>query len=178
MKIIVCSDIHGSERFARELFNYVDKNDVDKVIILGDLYYNGPRNDLPINYSSKEVVKILNDHKNKILAIKGNCDAEVDEMVSEFPLAELMRIELFGKRAILTHGHHMSFDNLPIEAFDIFMQGHTHKSRLEKINGVIFINPGSISLPKDGYHSFIEMDEKNIRLIDLISLDVLKEIEL
>ena len=178
MSYLVCSDLHGSQKYTSMLFKYIDEHNIDNVIILGDLYYNGPRNDLPENYSSKDVVKILNEHKDKIIAIKGNCDAEVDEMVSMFPLTDLIRMDMFDKRVIMSHGHQISFDNLPVENFDIFMQGHTHKSRLDKINGTIFINPGSVSLPKDEHHSFVLINEKNNQLIDLISMDVLKEISL
>lgn len=178
MEVVVISDIHGSEKYTKMVFDYIDKNKIDKVIILGDLYYNGPRNDLPDNYSSKEVVKILNNHKDIIYAIRGNCDALVDEMVSEFPLVDVMRITLFNKKIIMSHGHNLCFDNLPNEYFDIFMQGHTHKSCLVKNDNTILLNPGSISLPKDNYHSFIKINEKNIQLINLENLDVLKEIDL
>ena len=178
MKYLICSDIHGSKKYARMFFDEVDKLNPDKVIILGDLYYNGSRNDPPEDYSSKEVVKIINPYKDKLVVCKGNCDAEVDEMVSEFTFGEIVRMKLNDKNAILTHGHHINFDHLPVEQFDIFMQGHTHISRLDFDRGVLFVNPGSISLPKDNYHSYVYLDEKEIKLIDLLTKKTIKSIKL
>ncbi len=167
MRFLIGSDIHGSLKYARLFFKEADS--YDKILLLGDLYYNGARNDPPELYQPKEVVKLLNSFKDKIIAAKGNCESEVDQMVSLFSISEKATIFAFQKTMTLVHGHHESMGNCPYDFGDVFLQGHTHVSVLKKEGGKFFLNPGSISLPKDGKHSYMTMDEKGIILYDLLS---------
>ena len=105
MKFLVVSDIHGSGFYARKLDKIINNEEPDKIILLGDLYYHGPRNPLTQEYAPKEVADILNSHKDKILAVRGNCDAEVDQMISEFKLEENIIIEINQKKFFFTHSH-------------------------------------------------------------------------
>ena len=166
-KILIGSDIHGSYFYTKKFFDVADKLEPLKIILLGDFYYNGARNVPPKEYSPKDVVALVNQYSDKIIALKGNCESEVDQWVSEFVFSDNATLYFFGKEIIATHGHHYSFDNLPKHPGDIFLQGHTHIGVLEKKDNIILANPGSISLPKDGRHSYMVMDEKGISLIDL-----------
>ncbi|MFA6829963.1 MAG: phosphodiesterase [Bacilli bacterium] len=177
MNILIGSDIHGSKKYAEMFFGKAEKFSAGKIILLGDFYYNGARNTPPEEYSPKEVVQLCNSYADRIIAVKGNCESEVDTWVSEFPISEMAYVSLLGKEMILTHGHHYSFDNLPKGKYDIFFQGHTHISVLEKKDGIILANPGSISLPKDDHHSYMVMNDKGIRLLDLLDDSLIKEIE-
>lgn len=176
MNLLIGSDIHGSLKYAKMFFAKAEIYNPDRIILLGDCYYNGARNDPPEEYCPKEVVKLLNSYADKLIAIKGNCESEVDQMVSTFPFCEISQLYVFSHLITLTHGHHYSFDNLPKSCGDIFLQGHTHIGVLEKRDSLILANPGSVSLPKDGRHSYMVMDEKGIRLYDLLSDEVVKEI--
>lgn len=177
MKLLIASDIHGSIVYAKKLFEKVDDINPEKILLLGDFYYNGARNTPPEGYSPKEVVVLLNKYADRIIAVKGNCESEVDSWVSEFTISDTAYLHYFDKDMILSHGHHLSFDNLPKGKYDIFIQGHTHISRLEKKDGLILVNPGSVSLPKDANHSYMVMDEKGITLYDLLTDEVLKKLE-
>ena len=177
MKFLIGSDIHGSYKFASLFFQISDEIKPNKIILLGDCYYNGARNEPPEDYSPKKVVQLLNNHSSQILAVKGNCESEVDQMVSKFTFYESLCLYVFGKVITCVHGHHQSIDALPENPGDVFLQGHTHVGLLEQRNGMIVANPGSISLPKDDYHSFMIMDDEGIRLIDLMTRKVLKKID-
>ena len=167
MKYIVFSDIHGSYHYAKIMQDLILKEQPDKIILLGDIYYHGPRNPLPQEYNPKEVCSLLNNYKDKIICIKGNCDAEVDEMISEFTFNEHISIEVNGKTIMLTHGHKFNIDNIP-KFVDILMYGHFHTGFIKEKDGVICINPGSISLPKDNTpHSYVIIDEDMISLKDV-----------
>jgi uncharacterized protein len=169
MNFLIGSDIHGSKKYA-ELFFAKDKlYNPERIIVLGDFFYNGARNLPPEEYSPKEVVAIVNSYAHKLIAIKGNCDSEVDQMVADFPISENATVFAFGKTITLTHGHKSSFDNLPKNPGDIFVQGHTHIGVLQRKDKIILANPGSISLPKDAHHSYMVMSEKGICLYDLLS---------
>lgn len=152
MKYMFASDIHGSARFCREMLAAFQREGAERLALLGDLLYHGPRNDLPEEYAPKEVIRLLNGVKEKLLCIRGNCDAEVDQMVLEFPiLAEYALLDLEGRRFYLSHGHVYHEGNLPpLTAGDIFVYGHTHVLRAEEKEGRIYLNPGSVSLPKEG----------------------------
>lgn len=167
MKFLIGSDIHGSLKYARLFLE--DAEGYDKILLLGDLYYNGARNDPPEEYAPKEVVRLLNSFKDKIVAVKGNCESEVDQMVSLFSISEKATVFAFGKAMTLVHGHHESMESVSYDFGDVFLQGHTHVSVLRKKDRRIFLNPGSISLPKDGRHSFMTMDEREIVLYDLLT---------
>lgn len=175
--ILIGSDIHGSYKYAKIFFSKVEKYQPKKILLCGDFYYNGARNVPPEEYSPKDVVNLLNQYKDKIIAVKGNCESEVDQWVSQFAISDMATLFLFDKEIVMTHGHHFSFDNLPGNPGDIFLQGHTHIGVLEKKEKLILANPGSVSLPKDGHHSYMVMNEEGITLYELQTDEVLKEMK-
>ena len=155
MKLLIASDIHGSAYWCRKLMETIDTEQPDRIILLGDLLYHGPRNNLPKGYAPKEVIPMLSSLQEKILAVRGNCEAEVDQMVLPFPcMADYAMVEADGLRFYLTHGHLSNPDHLPpLEPGSIFLSGHTHVKMDETRNGIRCLNPGSVSIPKDGSHS-------------------------
>lgn len=169
MKIIVISDIHGSNFYMNKMKERIEKEKPDKIILLGDLYYHGPRNPLTEEYNPKEVANTLNSLKDKIIAVRGNCDAEVDQMISEFKIQEnYISLNLNGKKFIFTHGHKFNIDNLPNEDFDVLVYGHFHTGFIKEKDGKVFVNSGSISLPKNNTkNSYLIIDDNNIYLEDL-----------
>lgn len=152
MKIMAASDIHGSAKYCREMLSAFDREGADRLLILGDLLYHGPRNDLPEDYAPREVIEMLNQRKNHLLCVRGNCDCEVDQMVLEFPImADYCIICLGGRTIFATHGHtHNKDSRLPLCPGDILLHGHTHVPAWEKFGENLYINPGSVSLPKEG----------------------------
>jgi hypothetical protein len=167
MKYLVVSDIHGSVYYARiveELFKSIKP---DKLILLGDLYYHGPRNPLTKEYSPSEVANILNKYKDKILCVRGNCDAEVDMMISDFKFEDNITLTINGKRYFFTHGHKYNLDNIPRD-IDVLIYGHLHTGFIKDKDGVIVANAGSISLPKNNTpNSYIILDGESITLMDI-----------
>lgn len=162
MKLMFVSDIHGSAYYAREALRCYRAEQAQRMVLLGDLLYHGPRNDLPREYSPKEVFALLNGCKNEILAVRGNCDAEVDQMVLEFPImADYSTLWLGQRMLFLTHGHLFHEQNLPpFGKGDILMHGHTHLRVLANRGDYFFINPGSISLPHgDGRHTYVVYED-------------------
>lgn len=152
MKILIASDIHGDLDSARQVVNAFESEGCDKILLLGDILYHGPRNDLPSTYSPKEVIALLNGYKDKILAVRGNCDTEVDQMVLEFPiLADYAYISVDGLQIFATHGHHHNTATPPpLSKGDILLHGHTHVLKCEEFgNKNTYINPGSVALPKE-----------------------------
>ena len=177
MKYLVVSDIHGSIYYTRKIMEIIKKINPDKVILLGDLYYHGPRNPLPLEYNPMLVSNTLNSIKDKLIVVRGNCDAEVDEMISEFKFNDYYELLINNKRFYFTHGHHYNKDNLPDDV-DVLVYGHFHTGFIENINGVICVNSGSITLPKnDTPNSYLIIDEKNIQLIS-IDEEIIKEIKI
>lgn len=161
MKLLIASDIHGSAYWCGRLMELAERENPDRLILLGDLLYHGPRNDLPADYAPKKVIPMLSDWAEKIIAVRGNCEAEVDQMVLPFPcMAEFSQLYLDGKTFYLTHGHHASPDRLPpLPEGSCFLSGHTHV-KLDEIRGSIHcLNPGSVSIPKDGTHSCLIYDD-------------------
>lgn len=168
MKYLVVSDIHGSRYYAEKLEKIIEKECSDKIILLGDLYYHGPRNPLPRDYEPKEVAEILNKYKDEILAVRGNCDAEVDQMISEFNMEENIRLEIDGKEFFFTHGHKYNIDFWPNEEFDVLMYGHFHTGFITAKDGKLFASPGSITCPKNNTkNSYLMIDNDNIILKDI-----------
>ena len=167
MKYLIISDIHGSSYYLKKVLEVFYKEKCDKILILGDILYHGPRNDLPREYNPKEVIKLLNGIKDKIIAIKGNCDAEVETMVLDFPILDLALVsdEL---NMYLTHGHHFNAEKpLNVEKGSIVLYGHTHIHLISNVDGVIYLNPGSISLAKgDGINSFAIKENNHIKIYD------------
>lgn len=155
MKLMIASDIHGSAYYCAKLMEVWETVQPDRLLLLGDLLYHGPRNDLPREYAPKMVIEMLSGHKDKIIAVRGNCEAEVDQMVLPFScMEEYAQLNVDGRVFYLTHGHHASPDNLPeLPAGSVFLSGHTHVKMDEMRRGIRCINPGSVSIPKDGTHS-------------------------
>ena len=155
MKLVIASDIHGSAYWCEKLCRLVEGEKPDKLILLGDLLYHGPRNDLPRDYAPKQVIPMLSQYQDIILAVRGNCEAEVDQMVLPFPcMADFSQLLVDGVTLYLTHCHHLNPDNLPpLADCSVFLSGHTHVKIDEVHKGVRCLNPGSVSIPKDGSHS-------------------------
>jgi uncharacterized protein len=153
MKLFFISDIHGSIDCLNRALEKFGEEQADYIVSLGDLMYHGPRNPLPEAYNPKEVAAKLNAFKDKIMTVRGNCDAEVDQMLVEFPiLADYAVLFHEGRRIFAAHGHHHHMDNLPnLAAGDIFIQGHTHVPVAEKRGDIFVLNPGSVTLPKEGF---------------------------
>ena len=170
MKLIIASDIHGSAYWCGKLMELIDQEQPDKLVLLGDLLYHGPRNDLPRDYAPKKVIPMLSDLKDIIIAVRGNCEAEVDQMVLPFPcMAEFSELLLDGRTFYLTHGHHASPDNLPpLPEGSVFLFGHTHVKMDEVRSGIRCLNPGSVSIPKDGSHSCLiyENGEFSVKILE------------
>lgn len=152
MKLMIASDIHGSSYYCRKMIEAYRQEEADRLLLLGDLLYHGPRNDLPKDYNPKEVISMLNAIKNELLCVRGNCDTEVDQMVLDFPiLAEYCLLELDGRTIFATHGHNFNPDNLPmLKEGDILLNGHTHIPANQNMGTYTYMNPGSISIPKEG----------------------------
>lgn len=152
MKWLFASDIHGSAYYCRKMLECYHREKAERLVLLGDLLYHGPRNDLPRDYAPKEVIEMLNKYKEEIFAVRGNCEAEVDQMVLEFPvLAEYSVLVLEGTTFFVTHGHHYLEEGLlPLKAGDVLIHGHTHVLKAEKHENCYILNPGSVSIPKEG----------------------------
>lgn len=153
MKLLIASDLHGSAPAVRTLIDRVEAESPDRIVLLGDVLYHGPRNDLPEGYAPKEAFALLNSLAERIVAVRGNCDAEVDQMVLDFPcMADYALVEADGHLLYLTHGH---LDLAPqLAPGSALLSGHTHIKTLDERDGVLLVNPGSPSLPKDGVASY------------------------
>ena len=153
VKLFICSDIHGDFNCMKNLLSAFEKEGCEKILILGDLLYHGPRNDLPEGYNPKAVIELLNENKDKILSVRGNCDTEVDQMVLSFPImADYVYIHDEGLSIFATHGHnHNTSTPPPLRKGEILLHGHTHVLKIQDFgDGNCYINPGSVSLPKEG----------------------------
>ncbi len=155
MKYVIASDIHGSAFWCRKLMDVLEQENPDKLILLGDVLYHGPRNDLPKEYAPKQVIPMLEKWAKKIVCVRGNCEAEVDQMVLPFPCMSDYSMLVDGPVTFyLTHGHLWNPDKLPaLEPGTVFLYGHTHVKLDREVNGIRCLNPGSVSIPKDGSHS-------------------------
>lgn len=161
MKWMIASDIHGSEYYCRKLLEAYEREQANRLLLLGDILYHGPRNDLPREYNPKGVIAMLNGKKKDIVGVRGNCDTEVDQMVLEFPIMAEYCILCAGERAIFaTHGHIFHEKNLPpLHEGDILLHGHTHVPTCTEHEGYICMNPGSVSIPKEGsWHGYMTFD--------------------
>ena len=168
MRFLIASDIHGAESPADKIKDIFSSGNFDQLLLLGDLLYHGPRNDLPESYNPKAVIRILSDLKEKIITVRGNCEAEVDQMVLPFPvLSESAIVYADCFKIMMTHGHIHTPEKHPA-GIDAFFSGHTHIPVLEKREGVIYLNPGSVSIPKGGYPpSYAIWDNGRITIHDL-----------
>lgn len=175
MKVLIISDIHGSGYYAEKIKEIVEKENPDKIVLLGDLYYHGPRNDLSQEYNPMKVAEILNSLKDKLLVVRGNCDAEVDEMISQFKFEDHILMEINGKKVYFTHGHKYNIEVIPYEDFEIMIYGHIHQGFIEEKEGYLFANPGSISIPRlNTPHSYLMFEEDKLVLKD-VDGEVIKE---
>ena len=149
---MIASDIHGSAVFCKMLLERFDAEAADRLILLGDLLYHGPRNDLPEGYDPKAVIAMLNGRAENLLCVRGNCEAEVDQMVLDFPVMAEYALLPVGRNIIyMTHGHHAGEKNPPpLKPGDILLCGHTHIPACNAYDGFVYMNPGSVSIPKDG----------------------------
>jgi uncharacterized protein len=152
MKIMVASDIHGSAYYCEKLINAYKEEKADKLLLLGDILYHGPRNDLPNEYDPKRVIAMLNEIGSEILCVRGNCEAEVDQQVLQFPvMAEYCILYIEKHMIFATHGHKFNEETPPLlKKGDILLNGHTHVPKLEEHEDYIYMNPGSVSIPKAG----------------------------
>lgn len=167
MKYFVVSDLHGSYEYAQKIFELFEQEKADQILYLGDLYYHGPRNPLPNFYHPQQVADLFNQHKQYLRWVKGNCDAEVDEMISEFPAEKEIRFKINNKVLCFTHGHQWNINCLP-KGIDILIYGHFHTNYMKEKDGVLCVCVGSIALPKDDTpHSYVIIDEKEITLKDV-----------
>ena len=180
MKFMFASDLHGSAYYCRKLMEAIEREQPHRVFLLGDLLYHGPRNDLPKEYAPKEVIAMLNGVKDQLLAIRGNCDTEVDQMVLEFPILADYALFTDGIHTFyLSHGHIYHEGSLPpMQPDDIFVYGHTHVLRAEKKNGRIYLNPGSVSIPKEGNIPTYAVLEDGVFSIRGLDGTVVKELTL
>ena len=162
MKILAASDIHGSSYYCRKLLERLDAEGADRMLLLGDLLYHGPRNELPREHETKSVTAQLNARKDRIFAVRGNCDAEIDQVVLEFPIMAEYCILSVGTRLIYaTHGHIFGEDHPPkLHKGDILLHGHTHVPKCVDHGDFIYMNPGSVSLPKEGsWHGYLLIED-------------------
>jgi len=152
MKLMIASDIHGSAYYCREMIEAYEREGADRLLLLGDILYHGPRNDLPKEYDPKSVIAQLNPLKEDLLCVRGNCDTEVDQMVLDFPImADYCLLELDGRTIFATHGHHHNPENPPpLKDGDILLNGHTHIPAKEDMGMYTYMNPGSVAIPKGG----------------------------
>ena len=180
MKLLIASDIHGSAFWCRRLCDLMETERPDRLILLGDLLYHGPRNDLPRDYAPKQVIPMLSDYRNSIIAVRGNCEAEVDQMVLEFPvMADYCILAIEGKTFYATHGHVYNQNHLPpLCQGDILIHGHTHVLKAEQMEGYILLNPGSVSIPKEGNPPTYAVLENGIFSIKDFEGNIVKSIAL
>lgn len=161
MKWLIASDIHGSAQWCRRLLEAWDKEQAGRLLLLGDVLYHGPRNDLPDQYAPKEVIAMLNARRERILCVRGNCEAEVDQMVLEFPVLADYAVLWEGSRLIYcTHGHVYNTGKLPpLQAGDVLLHGHTHIPAWEDHGTFHYLNPGSVAIPKEGsWHGYMTLE--------------------
>ncbi len=177
MKILIASDIHGSSYYCKKLLDYYNESGAQRLLLLGDILYHGPRNALPRDYDPQAVVKMLNDIKHDIICIKGNCEADVDGMLLDFEINTNAHILLNDTVIHAEHGHIHGEHNPPrLKKGDILLNGHTHIPAFNKKGVFLYVNPGSVSIPKDNSpHSCIITDGKNFDFINIENKTVYKK---
>ena len=178
MRLMIASDIHGSAKWCEQLLEAWQKEKPDRLVLLGDLLYHGPRNDLPEGYAPKEVIAMLNDIAPHLLCVRGNCEAEVDQMVLSFPvMADYCVLLVDGHSIYVTHGHVYNEDNPPpLQPGDILLCGHTHIPCCHRHEDFIYVNPGSVSIPKQNTpHSYIMLEDGRMVWKDLDGREFMQE---
>lgn len=161
MKWLIASDLHGSAHFCKLLLDAFQRESADRMLLLGDLLYHGPRNDLPTGYDPRQVIDLLNALKDRLYCVRGNCEAEVDQMVLEFPImADYLLLPVGDRLIFATHGHLFSETRLPpLRSGDILLHGHTHVAACVEHETYTYCNPGSVALPKAGApHSYMTLE--------------------
>lgn len=164
MKLLIASDIHGSAYYCKMMLEAFEKENADRILLLGDILYHGPRNDLPRDYAPKEVIAMLNPLKDRIFCVRGNCDTEVDQMVLGFPVLADYAVIMLGEKLIYaTHGHNYSEEKLPpLSDGDILFCGHTHIPKVTEHGNYVYMNTGSVSIPKENSpHSYVIFENGN-----------------
>lgn len=180
MKLFIISDIHGSVYYLNKAMERYREEEGDYILILGDILYHGARNPLAEDYNPKGVIEILNNYADRIIAVRGNCDSEVDAMVLDFPILSIYSNIIYnGKRLFLTHGHIYNENNMVrLKEGSAFMYGHTHILRAEKKEGIYFLNPGSITLPKENNpHTYAMLKDNCFKIKDLDG-NIIQEIDI
>lgn len=174
MKILIASDIHGSAYYCEKLTEFYKESGADRLVILGDVLYHGPRNALPKEYEPQNVVGMLNRIRDEVICIKGNCEADVDLMLLDFKISENCHIFLNGSIIYAEHGHVNGEHNPPALAKgSVLVNGHTHIPAFVRYDGFTYVNPGSVSLPKDNYpHSVIVTDGKCFDFYDIETKEI------
>jgi len=165
MKWLIASDIHGSAYYCRKLLECYKIEKADRLLLLGDVLYHGPRNALPKEYNPSEVIEMLNNIKDDIICVRGNCDTEVDQMVLKFPImADYAVLSAENKMIFATHGHIFNCDNLPsLHDGDILLHGHTHIPKCENYGNIVYCNPGSVSIPKEeSEHGYMTLENNRL----------------
>lgn len=179
MKLLIASDIHGDLDSIKKVLDAYEKEECDKILLLGDLLYHGPRNDLPKTYSPKEVIELLNEYKDVIVAVRGNCDTEVDQMVLNFPiLADYAYVLVDGLEVFATHGHrHNTQTPPPLKRGGILLHGHTHVLKCQEFgDGNFYLNPGSAALPKENNpRTFMIYENRTFTVKDFDGNEILKK---
>lgn len=179
MKFLVVSDLHGSALYAEKIAEVFNQGGFDRILFLGDMLYHGPRNPLPVGHDPMKAAEILSALKDKITAVRGNCDAEVDKMVTGIDvLQESCTIINEGRKIFATHGHIYSEDQLPaLSENDVFLYGHVHLPIAKKEKGIYILNPGSITLPKQGNPNSYGILDENGFVIKTLEHVIIKEIQ-
>lgn len=162
MKWLIAADLHGSALYTKKLLEAFTREEAGRLLLLGDLLYHGPRNDLPEGYAPKQVIALLNPLASRIHCVRGNCEAEVDQMVLDFPvLPESCLLAVAGRLLYATHGHVYNLEHPPkLHHGDILLHGHTHVPAKAWGGDFWYLNPGSVSLPKqDSPHSYMTLED-------------------
>lgn len=181
MKLMIASDIHGSAKWCAALLEAFEAAQAPRMLLLGDLLYHGPRNDLPDEYAPKRVIEMLNGVRNRLLCVRGNCEAEVDQMVLRFPvMADYCALPLGENILYATHGHVFTRDNPPpLMDGDVLLTGHTHLPAFERCGGFTYVNPGSAAIPKNGTpHSCLLLEDRLLTWKDLESGEIFRQEQL
>ena len=180
MKLFFISDIHGSAYYLDRALKCYKEEKAKYIVLLGDALYHGPRNPLPKEYDPKKVSEMLNQYKEKIIAVRGNCDSEVDQMLIEYPMMSDYSIMVYkDRRLFLTHGHIYNKENIPpLSSNDIMIHGHTHIPTAERQENIYILNPGSISLPKENYPNSYGILEESLFQVKDFEGNVIKQISL
>ena len=173
MKYLIASDLHGSAYYCRQLVEAYEREGADRMLLLGDVLYHGPRNDLPLEYAPKECIAMLNPYSDQIYGVRGNCEAEIDQKVLNFPMsAEYALLPLGGRLIFATHGHVYNEKHLPpLKPGDILLHGHTHIKEMRWLGergDILYLNPGSLSIPKDDdRHSYMIWEDHTFTIKEM-----------